>query len=589
MKKRSSFTFRIALPFVLLLLFTMAGLSLYLSSFIRSSYLELLQTNLQSETRLVANQLAADFAAGGPSDMISSRAGQYAEMLNARVTIIDQFGLVLGESHTQAGSMENHLDRPEVQRALQNTVSTEIRYSETLGTDMLYAAAPIIYDGELYGVARLAISLQAIQHSQNEMLRTVLFATAIAALLSILIALLIAAYTLRPIRRLTQTAQRIAEGDLEEIPPTTRGDEIGLLQNAFQYMAHRMKSQLTELETERGQREAVLEHMTDGILIVDANGFVQLANPAVLRVFQAQFDGKHETSLIEIVRHHQFVELWRRCIQTGEQQTSTLEITPDRLFVQGIASTLDSSLPGMTLMVFQDLTRVRRLETVRRDFVSNVSHELRTPLASLKALAETLHEGALEDPPAARRFLQRMEIEIDNLTQMVQELLELTRIESNRFPMQRVRIDPCEVTDPAIERMQLQAERAGLSLRAECEAHLPPIQADAARIQQVLVNLIHNAIKFTPPGGEIVISARRDENNVNLVVFSVRDTGAGIPPEVLPRIFERFYKVDRARSGGGTGLGLSIARHIVEAHGGRIWAESDLGRGSIFFFSIPAA
>ena len=587
MKKRSSFTFRIALPFVLLLLLTMAGLSLYLSSFVRSAYLELLQTNLQSETRLVADQLATDFASNGPIDAISSRASQYAEMLNARVTIIDPSGLVLGESHTQAGSMENHLDRPEVQRALQSTVSTEIRYSETLGTDMLYAAAPIVSDGELYGVARLAVSLQAIQRSQNEMLRTVLFATAIAALLSILIALLIAAYTLRPIRRLTQTAQRIAEGDLQEVPPTTRGDEIGLLQNAFQYMAHRMKTQLTELETERGQREAVLEHMTDGILIVDANGFVQLANPAALRIFQAQFDGKHETSLIEIVRHHQFVELWRRCVQTSEQQTSTIEITPDRLFVQGIASTLDSSLPGMTLMVFQDLTRVRRLETVRRDFVSNVSHELRTPLASLKALAETLHEGALEDPPAARRFLQRMEIEIDNLTQMVQELLELTRIESNRFPMQRVRIEPCEVTDPAIERMQLQAERAGLSLRAECETPLPPIHADAARIQQVLVNLIHNAIKFTPPGGEIIISTRRDVNDVDFVVFSVRDTGAGIPPEVLPRIFERFYKVDRARSGGGTGLGLSIARHIVEAHGGRIWAESDLGKGSIFFFSIP--
>lgn len=586
MRKRSSLTTRIALPFMLLLLLTMAGLSLYLYSFIKSAYLELLQTNLQSEARLVADQLATDFQAGGPSDAISNRANQYAEMLNARVTIIDQRGLVLGESHTEAGEMENHLNRPEVQRALQNIVSTEIRYSETLRNDMLYTAAPIAVNGELYGVARLAISLQAVQRSQNDMLRTVMFATTLAALLSILLALLIAAYTIRPIRRLTQSAQRIAEGDLVEIPPTTRGDEIGLLQNAFQYMAQRMKEQISALGAERSQREAVLEHMTDGVLIVDSNGFVHLANPAALRIFQTSFIGQHEISLIEIVRHHQFVELWRRCVQTGEQQTTTLEITPDRLFVQGIATTLDTSLPGMTLMVFQDLTRVRRLETVRRDFVSNVSHELRTPLASLKALAETLHEGALEDPPAARRFLQRMETEIDNLTQMVQELLELTRIESNRFPMQRVHINPCEVTDPAIERMQLQAERAGLALRAECETDLPRIHADAARIQQVLVNLIHNAIKFTPPGGEIVISAHRESNRV---IFSVRDTGVGIDPEALPRIFERFYKTDRARSGGGTGLGLSIARHIVEAHGGRIWAESEPRKGSIILFSIPAA
>ncbi len=586
MRKRSSLTTRIALPFMLLLLLTMAGLSLYLYSFIKSAYLELLQTNLQSEARLVADQLAADFRAGASSDFISNRVSQYAEMLNARVTIIDQWGLVLGESHTKAGEMENHLNRPEVQRALQNIVSTEIRYSETLRNDMLYTAAPIAVNGELYGVARLAISLQAVQRSQNDMLRTVMFATTLAALLSILLALLIAAYTIRPIRRLTQSAQRIAEGDLVEIPPTTRGDEIGLLQNAFQYMAQRMKEQISALGAERSQREAVLENMTDGVLIVDSNGFVHLANPAALRIFQTSFIGQHEISLIEIVRHHQFVELWRRCVQTGEQQTTTLEITPDRLFVQGIATTLDTSLPGMTLMVFQDLTRVRRLETVRRDFVSNVSHELRTPLASLKALAETLHEGALEDPPAARRFLQRMETEIDNLTQMVQELLELTRIESNRFPMQRVRINPCEVTDPAIERMQLQAERAGLMLRAECESDLPPILADAARIQQVLVNLIHNAIKFTPPGGEIVISAHRESNRV---IFSVRDTGVGIDPEALPRIFERFYKTDRSRSGGGTGLGLSIARHIVEAHGGRVWAESEPRKGSIILFSIPAA
>ncbi len=585
MRKRSSLTTRIALPFMLLLLLTMAGLSLYLYSFIKSAYLELLQTNLQSEARLVADQLAADFRAGASSDFISNRVSQYAEMLNARVTIIDQWGLVLGESHTKAGEMENHLNRPEVQRALQNIVSTEIRYSETLRNDMLYTAAPIAVNGELYGVARLAISLQAVQRSQNDMLRTVMFATTLAALLSILLALLIAAYTIRPIRRLTQSAQRIAEGDLVEIPPTTRGDEIGLLQNAFQYMAQRMKEQISALGAERSQREAVLENMTDGVLIVDSNGFVHLANPAALRIFQTSFIGQHEISLIEIVRHHQFVELWRRCVQTGEQQTTTLEITPDRLFVQGIATTLDTSLPGMTLMVFQDLTRVRRLETVRRDFVSNVSHELRTPLASLKALAETLHEGALEDPPAARRFLQRMETEIDNLTQMVQELLELTRIESNRFPMQRVRINPCEVTDPAIERMQLQAERAGLMLRAECESDLPPILADAARIQQVLVNLIHNAIKFTPPGGEIVISAHRESNRV---IFSVRDTGVGIDPEALPRIFERFYKTDRSRSGGGTGLGLSIARHIVEAHGGRVWAESEPRKGSIILFSIPA-
>jgi two-component system phosphate regulon sensor histidine kinase PhoR len=276
--------------------------------------------------------------------------------------------------------------------------------------------------------------------------------------------------------------------------------------------------------------------------------------------------------------------MWHKCQSSGEPQIVSFETSPDRLYLQGIVSPLAAHMPGSTLIILQDLTRMRRLEIIRRDFVSNVSHELRTPLASLKALTETLQEGALEDPPAARRFLLRMEHEIDNLTQLVQELLELSRIESGKVPLKQTLISPCDLVTPAMERMQMQAERAGLRLVLDCPSDLPRVQADRSRMEQVLVNLIHNAIKFTLPGGEINISARREQN---MVVFVVRDTGVGIAPELLPRIFERFFKADRSRSGGGTGLGLSIARHLVEAHGGSIWAESEIGKGSTFYFSLP--
>jgi two-component system phosphate regulon sensor histidine kinase PhoR len=254
--------------------------------------------------------------------------------------------------------------------------------------------------------------------------------------------------------------------------------------------------------------------------------------------------------------------------------------------LQAIATPLSQELEGSVLMVFQDLTRIRRLETVRRDFISNVSHELRTPLASLKALTETLQEGALEDPPAARRFLSQMENEIDNLTQMVRELLELSRIESGRVPFQFKSCDPADLVSIPAERMRLQAERAGLNLQIEIGQDLPTVQADAERIEQVLVNLIHNAVKFTLPGGKITLGCHSRENDV---VFFVRDSGVGIDSEDLARIFERFYKADRSRSGGGTGLGLSIARHVVESHNGIIWAESKLGEGSSFYFSLPKA
>ena len=232
------------------------------------------------------------------------------------------------------------------------------------------------------------------------------------------------------------------------------------------------------------------------------------------------------------------------------------------------------------------MTTQRKLETVRRDFVSNVSHELRTPLASLKALTETLQEGALNDPPAAQRFLSQMDDEIDNLTQMVQELLELSRIESGKVPLQKKLVDPLEVIEPAVQRMALQAQRSNLSLKIDCPEKLPQIDADSSRLQQVVVNLIHNAIKFTLPGGSIFVSALKGDKKI---IFSIKDTGIGILPDDLNRIFERFYKADRARSGGGTGLGLSICRHLVEAHGGKIWAESRPGEGSTFSFSIPLA
>ena len=239
---------------------------------------------------------------------------------------------------------------------------------------------------------------------------------------------------------------------------------------------------------------------------------------------------------------------------------------------------------GGSLLLVQDLTRVRRLETVRRDFISNISHELRTPLASLKALTETLQNGALSDLEAGPRFLSRIVTEVDALTQMTQELLDLSRIESGQVELNLASISPKKLLMSAGDRMKLQAERAGLTLHVECSDDLPNIRADQARLEQVLVNLIHNAVKFTRPGGEVILLAEAADGKVR---FGVKDTGIGIPLDDVSRIFERFYRVDRSRSGSGTGLGLSIARHIVETHQGKIWVDSIEGQGSTFFFTVP--
>ena len=382
---------------------------------------------------------------------------------------------------------------------------------------------------------------------------------------------------------LSSAIRRAAEGDwpVFDLPENER--RIEELSNAVRALALTQQAQLSAIEDQRARLADVLDQMTDGILIVDPEGRVALTNPAARRLFSV----KEPTgrSVTEVLRHYQLVEIWQRCFETGQPQTEVVEIPARRQFLQ-LSVIPDRLIPGGSLLFLQDLTRLRRLETVRRDFISNLSHELRTPLASLKALAETLNEGALEDPPAARRFLARMETEVDALTQMTNELLELTRIESGQVPLDLKPATATRLLTSASERMKLQAERAGLTIDIEIPEHLPQVMADTARLEQVLVNLIHNAVKFTPPAGKITLSAALDEKFVR---FSVHDTGAGIPAEILPRIFERFYKADRARSSGGTGLGLSISRHMVEAHGGKIWVESQEDHGSTFSFTIPCA
>jgi two-component system phosphate regulon sensor histidine kinase PhoR len=352
------------------------------------------------------------------------------------------------------------------------------------------------------------------------------------------------------------------------------------LSNAVRSLAGAMQFQTATIEAARDELAAVLERMTDGVLIANGEGRITFLNPAAGRLFGMQNGIGH--TVAEVVRHHQMVEAWQRSLESGQEQSAAVELRGHRQFLQLFV--LPDQETGGSLLLLQDLTRVRQLESVRRDFISNVSHELRTPLASLKALAETLRDGALEDPPAARRFLGRIETEVDALTQMAQELLELTRIESGQVPLELKEIDPQKLLNSAADRMKAQAERAGLALKVEIPARLPAIQADGPRLEQVLVNLIHNAVKFTLAGGQVVLSAIVDGD---FICFSVQDTGVGIPSDDLGRIFERFYKADRARSSGGTGLGLSISRHIVEAHGGKIWAESLEGRGSTFYFIIP--
>ena len=380
------------------------------------------------------------------------------------------------------------------------------------------------------------------------------------------------------LQRRAKTYAALVRAHSEKLPDDIKGLED--LSNAIASLRTAFESRLSGVDSQNARLATVLEQLTDGVVIADSNGQVQFANPAACRLFEITDPIEH--TVAEMVRHHQLIEAWRRCQQTREMQSESVELPSRRQYLQLVA--IPDTHEGGSLLVVQDLTRVRRLEAVRRDFISNVSHELRTPLASLKALTETLQNGALLDPEAGPRFLGRIVTEVDALTQMAQELLDLSRIESGQVELILAPLSPKELLDSAADRMKMQVERAGLKLSVACQDGLPQVRGDQSRLEQVLVNMTHNAVKFTRSGGDVSLIAEAGESGVR---FAVRDTGVGMPAESLSRIFERFYRVDKSRTGTGTGLGLSISKHIVEAHGGRIWAESEEGRGSTFYFEIP--
>lgn len=573
---------RIAVPYILLILACMAGLSIYISKQIENAAIRDLEAHLATEARMVAEVVQADWPEPAALD---SAAKHWADLLGARVTLIAADGTVLGESSEDRQEMDNHSARPEVVTALGTGQGSSVRFSHTLGVDMLYTAVRLGESPSPLGLVRLARPLSQVQQNTAQMRSVLLGISLLAAALAGLLAVWIASFTSRPVEQLTRAAEQMSAGNLQIPPVNSTVDEVGQLIQAFNHMALKIRQQVNDLQEERGKLAAVLDHMNDGILIVDAEGSIRLLNPAAGTMFGLNLQDAAGRSLPEALRIHQPHDLWQQSQKTREIQQTSFEYRK-QLVLNASAIPLGQSLPGHTLLLFQDVTRQNQVEAMRRDFISNVSHELRTPLAALKALTETLRDGALDDPPAAQRFLDRMETEVDAISLMVMELLELSRIESGRVPLNLQPARPEAILQAAYERLSLQAERAELQLVLVCPPDLPAVQADSARIQQVLVNLLHNAIKFTPSGGSVTMSA---VDQGSQVVFQVRDTGIGIASKDIPRIFERFYKTDRARSGGGTGLGLAIARHMVEAHGGKIWVESQPDQGSTFYFTLLKA
>jgi two-component system phosphate regulon sensor histidine kinase PhoR len=579
-----SLRFRTAAAYVLLIVAAFAALALYLLPKVEGDFRENIEADLASQARMVENLVQPLVGEGAATATFDELAKQLGAQTDTRITIIAPDGIVLGDSEADPATMDNHLNRPEVQEAIRLGQGESERRSATLGTEFTYVATRITVDDALAGIVRVARPTAAVDSALSVITRSILIAVVITAAVAAGLSLAIGSTVMRPLGRLAQAARSIASGNLaERVRPRPSG-EVGELADAFNHMAESLQELVAAASQERERLIATLNSSVDAVLAVDSEGRITFANQAAERLFERSQGDLVGKPFAWALPDEEVMEALRASREEGRREDRLIE-RANRQYFRVITTPIIGGGEWMALVVFHDLSDVRRVEQVRRDFVANVSHELRTPLASIKSVIETLAGGALEDEAAARDFLSRADTEVDRLVQIVEELLELSRIESGELPMAQEPVEMASVVADAVERLRPQAEKQGLSLSVDVAADLPPIIGDAERLARVVVNLLQNAVKFTPAGGSVQVSARLAESDVTV---KVSDTGVGIAPEDLPRIFERFYKSDRARASGGTGLGLAVVKHIVEAHGGTVSVESEPGRGSTFSFSIPA-
>jgi len=396
----------------------------------------------------------------------------------------------------------------------------------------------------------------------------------------------ISVWMTEPITELTTLIKQIRNNDNTAILGKQHGI-IGDLYHTIGELTNENINHIIELEQDLEVLSLIFSQLNDGVIVTNLDGEIGLVNETALDMFH-QDEPITSQRFADLVRHHEIIELWQRCVQTQKRQSNVVDISQTNLFLEANISPIQTVELNGYLVILHDLTTTRRLETIRRDFISNISHELRTPLTSLQAIIETLQDGVMEDDPVTgNRFLDRANIEVGTMTQMVAELLELSLIESGRVPIRLAQTDLEYLLDSVKEHLSSQAKRKNLTITIDVSPDTPLVLTDEARIERVVTNLIHNAIKFTPEDGFIRIQARPSKQKSHYVEVQVIDNGIGIPKQDLPRIFERFYKTDRARTSRGTGIGLSIVKHIIQAHGGQIEAQSKEGIGSTFIFTLP--
>ncbi len=577
-------------PFLLVTICALAFTTWYASVSLRSFFIDQTAAVLQVRARLVEDYLREHDAWEHAGD-VDGRCKRLGRIAQTRLTVILASGTVIGDTEEDPAHMDNHAARPEVARALDGQVGFSLRYSDTARNSRVYVAVPVLREGAVTAVIRASVSLESVERAVRRVNLSMLLGAAVVVLVAAGLSLIISRRITRPINQLREGAERIARGDvaLRLAPPGA--SELAQLAASMNFMADQLCERIQTITRQRNEVDTILSSMVEGVLAVDRDQRVISLNRAAATMFGASPERAVGQALHEIVRNPRL----RECIAQALAESGPVE--QDIVLQNGEESHIHLRVTVLrgekedhvgALLVLNDVTRLRRLERARSDFVDNVSHEIRTPITSIKGYAETLLDGALEDAEEARHFLGIIVRQSDRLNALVNDILALSTMErasdeqQARFELASV----CEVIEAAVQTCAPKADEKKIRIEVACQAltatFSPPL------LEQAMVNLLDNAIKYSDPGGEIRIEAVKAGESVRI---RVADHGCGIPSEHLARLFERFYRVDKARSRtlGGTGLGLAIVKHIARVHGGNVYVESTPGQGSCFTIEIDGS
>lgn len=581
---------RLVVMYLCLILVAMELTGVYLLRSLERYYVENFAQQLNSQAQLLSGLLARSLQGEPDTENVRKLAAEFDATGSIALTVLDAAGVVIGASRGFEHTVGNKLEADEITHALGGSRGESLRVDTEDGRRYIYLALPVRAGGEVAGVLYLRGSLEGTYEVLRQVRLFLLSATGIALAVTAGVGFLLARTITGPIQALTSKAAEMARGNLAQPIEVRSRDEIGHLAAMFNHLGRRLKETLDEISGEKNRMETILTYMADGLVALDAQGRIIALNPAAARMLQIapeQAVGRRPGELWPELPLQALVEQARHMNQP---------VVEDVALTGPVSAVLRSHCTPLygegeqvagTVIVLHDITEQEKLEQLRREFVANVSHELKTPLTTVKSYVETLLDGVGDDAAVRNRFLKVVDSETDRMVRLVKDLLHLSQLDQGSLAWEMAPQEVAPLIEETLGRLSLQLKGKRLQVHRRFSDALPLIMADRDKLQQVLLNILTNAAEFTPAGGEVFIEARTQGE---MVVITVRDTGVGIPAEDVPHIFERFYRVDKARSRmlGGTGLGLAIARQIVEAHGGSIHLKSTPGRGTEVAFTVPA-